>query len=342
MSQENPSVDVLITIPLETSLINKLQEVSPTLRLTVHPSKSVEQVPDELWARCEVLYTDRVVPAPELSPEIKWIQFHWACVNRVIDEPILKQANIKATTMSGAGASQTAEYVLTMLLALGRGLPALRALQVLSEWPEEGREQYYPIELRTSTVGIVGYGSIGRQVARLLREFGCTVLASKNDAMKPTHSGYTPEETGDPDGDLVHRLYPGAAIKSMLKECNFIIVTVPFTEQTKDLIDAEVLSACKPGALFIDVSRGGITNHDALIKALESEQLGGAALDVFPEEPLPEDSPLWAMPNVIITPHLAGTSKLYKERAVDLFSENLSRFLADLPLYNLIDLQKGY
>jgi phosphoglycerate dehydrogenase-like enzyme len=160
--------------------------------------------------------------------------------------------------------------------------------------------------------------------------------------MHPIDSGYTPEGMGDPNGDLVHRLYPAQAIKSMLKDCDFVVISIPLSEKTRGLINAEVLAACKPTAYLIDVSRGGIVEHGALIKALNDHRLAGAALDVFPEEPLPPKSPLWGMPNVIITPHIAGISAHYDERAVALFAENLSRYIADLPLYNIFNLQRGY
>jgi phosphoglycerate dehydrogenase-like enzyme len=229
-----------------------------------------------------------------------------------------------------------------MLLAFSRHLPALSTQQRKAEWPKDRWERFKPRELRTSTVGIVGYGSIGRQVAHLLHEFGATVLATKNDAMHPSDSGYTPKGMGDPNGDLVHRLYPAQAIKSMLKDCDFFVIAVPLSEKTRGLVSAEVLSACKPGAYLVDVSRGGIVDHTALVKALNEHRLGGAALDVFPEEPLPKKSPLWEMQNVIITPHIAGVSAHYDERAMELFAENLSRYIADLPLYNAFDLERGY
>jgi phosphoglycerate dehydrogenase-like enzyme len=147
---------------------------------------------------------------------------------------------------------------------------------------------------------------------------------------------------GDPNGDFFHRLYPAQAVKSMVKDCDFVLVTLPLTDKTRGMINADVLAACKPSAYLIDTSRGGIVNHDALIRSLNDKKLAGAALDVFPEEPLPNDSPLWGMPNVIITPHIAGISTHYDKRAVELFAENLSRYIADLPLYNIFDLKKGY
>ena len=342
MSKPTSPVDVLITLPFGSSLIKPLQEVSPLLRITVHPAKSIEEVPDDLWGRCEVLYTDRLIPDAELAPNLRWIQHHYAGLDPTVGFPPVDRSDTIITTLSGAATSQIAEYVLSMLLAFGRQLPALSAQQKKAEWPKDRWERFKPRELRNSTVGIVGYGSIGRQVARLLHEFGATVLATKNDAMHPGDSGYTPEGSGDPDGDLVHRLYPAQAIKSMAKDCDFIVVCVPLTEKTRGLVNTEVLAVCKPSTYLVDVSRGGIVDHPALIKALNERKLAGAALDVFPEEPLPTKSPLWGMPNVILTPHIAGVSGHYDERAMTLFAENLSRYLADLPLYNIFNPQRGY
>ena len=342
MSKTNSPVDVLITLPFSAALIKPLQEVSPLLRITVHPAKNINEVPDELWKRCEVLYTDRIIPDKELAPDLKWIQHHYAGIDSSVNLISEVRPNLTVTTLSGAETSQIAEHVLTMLLAFGRQLPALSEQQKKSEWPKERWERFKPRELRTSTVGIIGYGSIGRQVARLLHEFGSTVLATKNDAMQPADSGYTPEGLGDPNGELLHRLYPAQAIKSMLKDCDFIVVAVPLSDKTRGLVNAEALSVCKPTAYLVDISRGGIVDHAALIKALNERRLAGAALDVFPEEPLPKKSPLWEMQNVIITPHIAGVSSYYDERAMELFAENLSRYIADLPLYNVFDLKRGY
>lgn len=342
MSKTHSPVDVLMSVHLGTPLIQKLQEVSPALRITVHPAQNINEIPVELWARCEVLYTDRIIPDPELAPALKWVQHHHAGIDSSLEFLSTDRPNLIVTTLSGAATTQIAEQILTMLLAFGRQLPILAEHQRKADWPKDRWERFTPRELRNSTVGIIGYGSIGRQVARLLREFGATVLATKGNAMKPEDNGYTSEGTGDPNGNLVHRLYPAQAIKTMLKDSDFIVVAVPRTEKTLGLVDAKALSTCKPNAYLIDVSRGGIVDHDALIKALNEHKLAGAALDVFSEEPLPAKSPLWKMPNVIITPHIAGVSAHYDERAMTLFAENLSRYINDMPLYNVFDLKKGY
>jgi phosphoglycerate dehydrogenase-like enzyme len=128
----------------------------------------------------------------------------------------------------------------------------------------------------------------------------------------------------------------------MLKECDFAVLSLPYTAETHHLIGEKELESMKPEAYLIDISRGNILDHQALIRALENGQIAGAALDVFPEEPLPKDSPLWKLPGVILTPHLSGITPFYDRRAVALFVENLNRYLSDLPLYNQVDLQRGY
>jgi phosphoglycerate dehydrogenase-like enzyme len=322
--------------------VGGLRELSPRLHITVQPVQKVEEIPADVWSRVEVLYTNRVIPAVEQAPKLRWIQFHWAGVDHALDTPLIRKPGVLATTLSGAAASQMAEFAVTLMLALGHRLPDLIAHQKRAEWPKDRWERFLPVELRSSTVGIVGYGSIGRQIARLLQPTGATILAIKRDVKNPRDTGYIPPEMGDPEGDLAHRLYPPQAIRSMFKECDFVVVTLPKTPQTSKMIGAEEIAALKPTAHLIDLSRGGIVDHTALIPALKDRKIAGAALDVYPEEPLPADSPLWKLPNVILTPHISGNTPFYNERAMQLFSENLRRYLGDLPLYNLIDLEGGY
>jgi phosphoglycerate dehydrogenase-like enzyme len=308
----------------------------------MNEAKEPGDVPEEAWQEMDILYTHKVLPKPDQAPQLKWIQFHRAGNEMFMDAPILRKPGLEATSMSGASAPQVAEYVLEMILALGHRLPQVLAHQNRADWPEERGEIFQPMELSQSTVGIVGYGSIGRQVAKLLRAFGATVLATKQDAMRPVDGGYMLDGFGDPQGDYLQRLYPAEALKSMLKECDYVVVCVPLTKDTRDLIGEAQLAVMKQSAYLVDVSRGGVVNHANLIPALEEGQIAGAALDVYPEEPLPKDNPLWKIPTVILTPHIAGVSQEYNSRAVDLFTENLKRYLDGEQLLNLIDLQRGY
>lgn len=335
-------INVLITLPLDDKLIEKLISVSPKLNLMNEPANRVDEISKESWEAAHILYTNRVIPQPEQAPNLEWIQFHWAGINHALQAPILSRPNMKLTTLSGAACSQVAEYIVMMLLALGHRFPEMRAAQRRSEWPQDRWQRFSPVELRGSTVGIIGYGSIGRQTARLLQVFGAKILAAKHNAMKTTDEGYTLEGMGDPQGEIPLRIYPPQALKTMVRECDFVVVTAPYTHESKNLVDAEVLQACKSGAYLVHTSRAGVLDQEALVSALKSGKLAGAALDVFDEEPLPAESPLWKAPNLIISPHISGNSPEYDQRAVDLFAENLRRYLIKLPLLNLFDMNLGY
>ncbi len=335
-------IEVLITLAFTDELMKQISEVSPRLSVEKIVARKPDEISDEVWKRVEVLYTNHVLPQPEQAPHLRWIQFHWAGLDHALDEQILNMEGVSATSMSGASASQMAEHAVMMMLVLGHQIPDVFAHQKKAEWPSGRWDLFSPHELRGSTVGIIGYGSIGRQIARLLQTFGATVLATKRDILHPEDTGYTLEGMGDPGGDLVNRLYPPQALFSMLKECDYVVVTLPRTTATRGLLGNKELTAFKPGAYLVDISRGEIVDHNALITLLRERKIAGAALDVFPLEPLPADSPLWKLPNVIITPHIAGFSPHYDERATALFTQNLHRYLDELPLYNRLDLTLQY
>jgi phosphoglycerate dehydrogenase-like enzyme len=244
--------------------------------------------------------------------------------------------------MSGASAIQESEYILAMMLAMSHKLPDLLQNQAKQEWPLDRWERFTPNELNHATVGLVGYGSIARELARLLQPFEVTILAAKRDVMHPEDNGYTVENHGDVEGNFFNRLYPIQAVKSMISECHYVVITLPFTSETKGLFNEEVMQAMKPGAILIVVSRGGIVDENALYRQLEEKHLGGAVLDVFNQEPLPSENPLWKLPNVILTPHISGFSPLYKDRAGTMFAENLRRYLHSEPLLNKYEIARSY
>ena len=335
-------IEVLITFNLEAENIIKLQGISPDLRINVMPAEKADDIPQEQWERTEILFTIDVLPDLELAQRLKWIQFASAGIDQWVDHAIFSNQEIQFTTLSGAAVSQMAEHAVMMMLALGHKIQGLMVSQKKSEWPKDRLERFQPVELRGGTVGILGYGSIGRQIASLLQPFGAYILATKRDGKSTDDKGYVVEGMGDPTGDLVHRIYPGEAIRSMLKLSDFIVVCLPLTHQTHNLLNASVITSIKPGAYLINISRGKIVDLPSVIKALQDGKLAGAALDVFPEEPLPADNPLWGMQNVIISPHISDNSKNYEAQACKLFSENLHRFLGGLPLYNLFNPETGY
>ncbi len=336
-----PDVPVLVTLPFPEKLVERLKAVSPRLRLTIQPVQKVEELSADLLGEIEVLYTQRILPDPEAVPNLRWIQFHFAGVDNAEGHPLLR-SKVQVTTLSGAAMPQMAEFALMSILALGRRLPGIMADKAKKHWADDRFERFRPAELRGSTVGLVGYGSVGREIGRLCTAFGAQVLAVKRDLMRVDDDGYALEGLGDPRAEHVARLYPPQALGSMLSLCDFVVVAVPLTADTRGMIGKAMLARMKASAFLIDISRGGVVDHGALIEALNEKRLAGAALDVYPLEPLPESSPLWEMPGVIVSPHVAGASGQYYERAVDLFAENLQRYLTGRPLLNRYDPVRGY
>ena len=338
------TINVLVTAKLPNGGEDRIKAVSDQFKLTVVRGTKPENILDAVWKDATVLFTWDTLPAPGKAPNLKWVQFQSAGIDSSLKNPIFEGKDIIITTMSGIITGQIAEYVLMMMLSLDRRLPLLLNKQKEHHWPEskEKWQSLLPTELRHSAVGILGYGSIGRQVARLVKPFGATVLAAKKDVMHPEDRGFTLPGMGDPDGKFFDRLYPIEAMQSLLRECDFVVLALPLTDSTRHILDEAAFAAMKETAYLINVGRGGLIDEKALIHALKTRQIAGAALDVFEEEPLPKDSPLWEIENLIISPHISGMSRHLHTDTLELFIENLERYLSGKPLYNQVDYSKGY
>lgn len=337
------TIEITSLIKLSDTQIATIKGGNENIQIATYPRGSAHQIPAEQWEKTEVLLTSGdFLPTRDMAPNLKWIQMTFAGVDPILDQPIIYDEAIQLTSASGVMVSQMGEYVLMAILMLGHKMPAILEAQQKNEWISNKSGMIIPKELRGSTVGIVGYGSIGREVARVLYPFGVKVLAAKADLSKLEDTGYVPEGLGDPKGDYFHRLYPIDALLGMLPECDFVVLTAPLTESTRNMFSTEAFNAMKPEAYFINVSRGGLVDEAALITALRNKKIAGAMLDVFVEEPLPSKSPLWRQPNLLITPHVSAISPNLLDDVLTLFAVNLKRYEQDLPLYNLIDTRKGY
>jgi phosphoglycerate dehydrogenase-like enzyme len=341
MSDEKP-FHILFTVSFPADLLKRIRELSPDINIHAHPTRKAEDLPEDLLHRIDVLYTVSALPDADLVPNLRWIQSHYAGVDHIAGHPLVRSPDVIVTTMSGASTPQMAEFGLLSMLALGHRLPEIMHSEPAERWDEARYTRFEPVELRGSTVGIVGYGSIGREIARLCQEMGAEVLAIKRNLKVLDDQGYILEGLGDPQADIPKRIYPPEAIKSMVSLCDFVVIALPLTSQTTGMIDEAVFKAMKPKSFLVDISRGTIVDHGALIESLNNGHLAGAALDVYPIEPLPESSPLWEMNNVILSPHLAGASPYYMSRAIDLFAENIQRYFADEPLLNVYTPEEEY
>ncbi len=261
------------------------------------------------------------------APSLRWVHSASAGVERLLS-PAARARGLWITNARGVFSQPIAEYVLMMVLAVSRRLPQILELQAERTWqPLEGRE------LRDVTLGIVGFGSIGRAVAELVAPFGMRVMATRRDP-RPR-----PDEPPLPSGV---ELRGPEAFGDLLSASDFVVLALPLTVETEDLVDDRALALMRRTAWLINVSRGRLIVERALLRALQERTLGGAVLDAFRDEPLPPTSPFYDLSNVILTPHTSWSSGRVVDRSVDLFADNLRRFAAGEPLRNRVDPGVGY
>jgi phosphoglycerate dehydrogenase-like enzyme len=345
-------VEVAIATPLEKELVREIEDTDARLQITHDPTllppprypSDHKGDPDfrrdaegerrwsEMLETAEVLFGTPGDSAKGLADAIrrggrlKWIQATSAGAGEQVKTAGLSEEDlgrVAVTTASGVHATPLAEFCLLGLLALKKDLPRLLHDKSERHW------DHYPMqELRGKTVLVVGLGKIGLEVARLARCFGMHTVGLKRQ----------------PEGDLpeVDELYPSQRLKEIIPRADAVVVTLPLTEETSNLIDRGAIGLMKHECIFVNVGRGGVVDEDALVGALREKRIAGAALDVFREEPLPSVSPLWELPNVLVSPHTAALSISENERIVELFKENLKRYLDGKELLNRVDPKTFY
>ncbi len=340
MTEAENTIHVIVNADISNDILQQLRAISSRLRL----ERYYPNVPDSAWATAEILFVSgRDLPEPAEAPRLRWIQTFSAGLDHILDLPIVQAEDVEITSTSGMHATQMAEFSLMMMLAFEYKLPKMLEFQSKATWPEKRYDTFAPQALRGQTLGIVGYGSIGRELARLADALGMVVVATKRNVKQTAdEESYAEAGTGDPAGDIPTRLYPPEALASMLSVCDYVVITLPRTKDTYHSFNQEMFDAMKKTAVLVNVGRGGVVDEDALISTLAAGRIAGAALDVFEEEPLPSDSPLWGLDNIIIAPHISGYTVRYDEKAAALFAENLERYLNNEPLFNRLDRGRGY
>jgi phosphoglycerate dehydrogenase-like enzyme len=344
-------VRVLITFALDDDLVRQIEAVDPGIEVRVlgqqarqlfrglrYPSELEAQTArrelEEAMAEAEVLFgfwgpaLVELYPDPETlrraAPHLRWIQLTSAGVDRAARSGLL-ESDIIVTNASGLHATPIGEYVLLQMLMFCKGAPKFIRAQDRRQWV-----RYMPQELYGKTVGIVGLGNIGREVARLAKAFGCRIVATRRSATE-----------GSRDGD-VDELLPPSALPRLLGESDFVVLAVPLTGETRQLIGEAELRAMKSTGVVINIARGAVVDEAALVRALKEGWIAGAGLDVFEQEPLPPESELWSLENAVISPHISGGTEIYNQRATAIFCENLRRYLAGEQLMNRADAARGY
>ncbi len=289
-----------------------------------------EQVLEAHLPDCEILVAMKVQPEQfARCRKLRWIHSPMAGVTSLLF-PELVASGVILTNASTVHAVPVAEHTLALLLALARRLPDCFRYQAERRWGQDDSWQpgRVPFELQGKTLGLVGLGTIGRELIARVRPFGMRVLATRRDPSQ--------------GGEIADRVYAPHELGPVLAEADFLVLAAPDTPETRHLIGRSELARMKPTAYLVNVARGTLVDTEALLEALRAGQIAGAALDVTDPEPLPPEHPLWKLPNVLITPHLGGASTLFWQRESVLLRENLRRYLAGQPLQNLVDKSKGY
>jgi phosphoglycerate dehydrogenase-like enzyme len=290
------------------------------------PGASEELTDDEraVWSRAHAaLALDLPKAIGELAPGLRWVQAIGAGVEH-LDHVGLPEACV-VTNAAGVAAASMAEFVIGRLLAVWKRFDELDEQQRAHEWKPK-----YGVLIEGRTLGIIGLGAIGTEVAVRARAFGMTTIGTRR-SYQPGH-----------EHPAVHELRGTDDLHDVLARCDAVVVSAPATPETENLFDADAFAAMKPGALFCNVGRGSLVDEAALIAALESGHLGGAILDVTRAEPLPADDPLWSAPRIWISPHCSTSQDRYTDKVFELFADNLARFTRGEELRNVVDRAAGY
>lgn len=305
----------------------------PTPRYVAdHKGAPREVTPDlrrrwnELLARADILFDfDLLDPAnlPRNAPRLRWVQATSSGIGEFLRRTGLDRSGIIFTTAAGVHARPLAEFAMLGMLHFFRDVPGLDRMKQARHW-----ERYTVRGLAGARALVIGLGAVGAAIARDAALFGMEVWGMRRAG------------TGTPEG--VSRLIARERLRAALAEVDALILACPLTPETEGLVGRAELAALKPGAVVVNVARGAVIDEDALAEGLRSGRVGGAALDAFTVEPLPRQSPLWELPNVIFSPHSASTVAAENGRIVEIFLDNLDRFLARRPMRNLFEPARGY
>ncbi|MFD2044660.1 D-2-hydroxyacid dehydrogenase [Ornithinibacillus salinisoli] len=315
---------LVVNLDISENYLNEMKAIAPDWRIVF--GKNHEDITNELKEAEIILHWKKAIEPIilEENKNLRWVQTWSAGVNGLPLEALQKR-NVSITSANGVHAYPISETIFALMLGLTRKIHSYVRQQMDKTWDNANLK----LEIHEKTIGIIGVGAIGQETAKIAKAFGMKVLGVR-------HSG---KET-----DYVDQMYTPDQLAKILPQCDIVVITLPLTEDTTHLFGAEQFRQMKDSGILINIGRGPIVVEEDLINALQNKEIAGAGLDVFATEPLPEDSPLWEMENVIVTPHTAGATEHYTERVIkDIFIPNLKRYLEDEKLdINLVDYEKGY
>lgn len=331
-------VNVVVTASFDKQAIpidlKRISGISPRIKLTDASEFLAQEQRGDLNSKrdfdsvlnyADIIFAARLpIDVLKRAPRLKWVQMTSAGVDRFLDKDMVDSPVIM-TNVSGIHAVPISEYIMCVMLMFAKQMPFCNQLKQERKW-----QRYNAGILSGKTLGVVGLGHIGREVARLARCFGMNVIATRRSATEHSKARY------------VNHLIPRQRLPELLSGSDFVALTLPSTPETTLLVGEKELRLMKPTSFIINIGRGKIIDEEALVRALKEHWIAGAGLDVFTREPLPQESQLWNLPNVIFTPHVSGSMEDYYLRATSVFTENLVRFLEGKRLLHMVDKKRGY
>lgn len=326
-------INILIDMPVYAPALNALKEM-PGIRVSVLNEQGItlRPLPAEQIDGCHILFCSLPPSNHEQMQQLKFIQISSAGYKQLIGQR-LPERNIKACNALGVFDIPIAEWNIAMMINIARDMRRIMRNQEAKIWDRSARFQW---ETRGSVVGIWGYGGIGRETARLAKALGMTVHVLSRSAIRQRENIYCVPGTGDPGGLLPDRVFLMHEKEAFLKSLDFLIMAIPQTGSTEGIVGETELKMLRPQAYILNPARGPLIQEAALLRALQEGWIAGAALDTHYYYPMPADHPLWSMPNVIMTPHISGSSDSphFLERVWDIFVQNVKRFQEGQPLLN--------
>ena len=318
------------------AFIDRLRREFPEIEFVYRPN--YDNIEDYI-SDADILLAASLRPEQFLAAKkLKWIYSTAAAVHQLLF-PELINSDVILTNASEVHGHCVSQHVIALIFAAARRIDVDVRYQQKRYWGQEDlwQQRPRPREIDGATLGLVGVGAIGRHVARMASAMGMRVIAVREHPER----GIDWLPADDPERSR-HAVLGSDQLAQMLREADFVVLAAPTTNSTRQLMNSERLSQMKSDAWLINVGRGALVDEGAVIDALRNGTIGGAALDVFDTEPLPPESPLWGLENVIITPHVAGMTDRIWDRQFEYFSEDLRRFLAGKPLLGVVDKRKGY
>jgi phosphoglycerate dehydrogenase-like enzyme len=299
----------------------QILQIAPGAKLMIAEAKETTK---ELIRQADIIYGWPEVQYLKEAENLKWLHMPSAGVEGYTSKAGYYNKDIILTNSSGVFGLPIAEHVFAMILSYNRNLQEYSYNKAEKKWKDISKTR----DFYGSTIGIIGLGDIGTEVAKRAKAWGANVLAVKRTVTE------VPE--------YIDKFYSLEDIDEVLVQSDYVLLALPITQKTQGIMNEERLKIMKPHAFLVNIGRGALIDQEALIKALQENWIGGAGLDVTTPEPLPQDSPLWDLPNVILTPHISGSSPTNLARRFDMFNRNLKLFLENKPLENLVDFTEGY